>query len=84
MFSTPAYDSLKLSAIELALRVANHTAKRTDNYWCDFQPCGFWLNAPCYVSLVDRDYHSNVSDQGTLNTLYSLAGYALCADVIAL
>ena len=80
MFSTPAYDSLKISSIELALRVANGTAKRGDNYWCDFQPSGYWLNVPCYVSLTDRDFHSNVPNQGTLNTLYSLAGYALCAN----
>jgi len=84
MFSTPAYDSLKISSIELALRVANGTAKRGDNYWCDFQPKGYWLNIPCYVSLTDRNFHLNVPNQGTLNTLYDLAGYALCSDIIAL
>jgi len=83
MFSTPAYDSLKISAIELALRIANGTAKRGDNYWCDFQPKGYWLNVPCCVALTDRDFHLNVPNQGTLNTLYDLAGYALCADFIA-
>jgi len=82
--TTTAYDSLKISAIELALRVANGTAKRGDNYWCDFQPKGYWLNVPCYVSLTDRDFQSNAPNQGTLNTLYDLAGYALCSDIIAL
>ena len=81
---TPAYDSLKIAANELAFRISNGTAKRADNYWCDFQPSGFWLNAPSSVSLVDKDFHSNTPDQGTLNTLYSLAGYALCSDIISL
>jgi len=84
MFSTPAYDSLKISAIQLALKIANGSAKRGDIYWCDFQPSGYWLNAPSCVALADKDLHSNIPNQGTLNTLYSLAGYALCSDIIAL
>ena len=84
MFSTSAYDSLKIAANELALNVANGLAKRTDNYWCEVQTTGYWLNVPCYVSLSDKNFHSNDSNQGTLKALYSLAGYALCSDDIVL